>query len=101
MLPSFIIVPGGGILPGAIVGPKPPLPLGGGRLPGGPVPGSWKSGFASSMRACVLDCRLGGPNWLNSPPYPGRQFGFTPLCETEVKLLVSDSAGDLAPGRSS
>ena len=83
--------------------PPPPLPP---LRPGGPIPGISKSGLpanSTSLLACA--CAGGGlrmgARLLNSPGCPGLQLGLTPRCETEVKFVSSDSAGERAPGRSS
>lgn len=70
-------------------------------------PGISKSGLLLSIISrliwlCCVCCwmRLGGgasPVLNAPPPSTGRQFGLTPRWETDVKLLVSDSAGERAP----
>jgi hypothetical protein len=99
-----LLAPGGaptGRLTVPLIPPRmPPRPP---RAPAPPRPGISKSGLfvnIISLRICVC-CwiRLGGPRpVLNAPPPScGRQLGLTPRWETEVKLLVSDSAGERAP----
>ncbi len=91
--------------PPIIIAPLvPPRPSRGPIRPGTLIPGISKSGFPARSTSRFTWCSLRGligPSELNSPPLPGLQLGLTPRWLTDVKLLVSLSAGDRAPGRSS
>src|ERR1700709_2746088 len=75
--------------PQPMPGPPRPLPRAP-FLPGGPMPGRLKSGFAfritSSLRLCTAEAEEGAPIALPAyEPGPGRQLGLIPRCDTEVK----------------